>query len=618
MLENFNPTELFQEQQKQPPPQKVNNLPSSLRSFIATIHFLSPLAYQYIISVFKYHLPEVIPFDNWCESINGLPGFTSEVFKAIMIGKAQQKTIFCSLIIDEIQIKRSTEWHGNGMLPGLCGYINLGNSLMTDSCIEAKEALVFMLVGINVTWKTPIAYFLCSSLTGAQKYILANECIKKVEHCGIKIVSITFDGSPSNTSMATQLGCNLNLNVTSSTGLPVKNRSKAFYDPSNMLHLIRMTFFEEKILPCSNGNEINWQYIKYFYEIGYRNRKEDFFKDEFKLKLATDHLSTSVADGLAFYRTKLRIPEFQGSEETETFIRTINNCFDILNSRTQCGPMFKKPISWKNIRETSDYIRKSVDFLKSIQCRRNLGFKGFLIDLQNCIEMYRNYIEWDTLICLPMYKLSLNHLDVAFSSPEPLTAKQFQNVYKNLLPNGKSVPSSSLRTLNATTQKHLIYNWMPPDCENEEEMKVTYSPCTGQSIASYGAGVIISRLEKKLECYVCLAEIIVCEKNDLDGLLIGQKTIHGPMYPSRDMLKIVKICEQIFKSTPCKERNLLHMTVLVLRTLIGENVFEDLYEHMFDTLSESNHFILLIKVVIEEYFNFRLHHETFVQKMTFD
>lgn len=45
----------------------------------------------------------------------------------------------------------------------------------------------------------------------------------------------------------------------------------------------------------------------------------------------------------------MKIKEFEGCKETVKFIRIINTCFDILKSRSQSSPGFKKSINEKNI-----------------------------------------------------------------------------------------------------------------------------------------------------------------------------------------------------------------------------------------------------------------------------
>jgi len=50
----------------------------------------------------------------------------------------------------------------------MCGMVDLANNEPNEETDdEAKEVLVFMLVGIQGCWKAPIAYFFTSTLSAA-------------------------------------------------------------------------------------------------------------------------------------------------------------------------------------------------------------------------------------------------------------------------------------------------------------------------------------------------------------------------------------------------------------------------------------------------------------------
>lgn len=108
-----------------------------------------------------------------------------------------------------------------------------------------------------------------------------------------------------------------------------------------------------------------------------------------KVKLATQLLSDSVAKAIEHCDQDLQMIEFQGCEETVYFIRTVNRCFDILNSHSQSHPGYKKAISEKNINSITQFINEAVEYLKTIKSEnRSTGFVGFIIDLKNTISLY--------------------------------------------------------------------------------------------------------------------------------------------------------------------------------------------------------------------------------------
>ena len=53
------------------------------------------------------------------------------------------------------------------------------------------------------------------------------------------------------------------------------------------------------------------------------------------VRLAAQTLSSSVADAIEFLDVSMKLPEFQDSQPTVTFTRTIDRRFDILNSRIE-------------------------------------------------------------------------------------------------------------------------------------------------------------------------------------------------------------------------------------------------------------------------------------------
>ena len=52
----------------------------------------------------------------------------------------------------------------------------------------AKEAPVFMVVGINGSWKIPCYYFFIYGLSGAEKASLVKICVKKLYDPDVYVV----------------------------------------------------------------------------------------------------------------------------------------------------------------------------------------------------------------------------------------------------------------------------------------------------------------------------------------------------------------------------------------------------------------------------------------------
>jgi hypothetical protein len=84
-----------------------------------------------------------------------LPAFDALKLKAAE-SKENGKEVLGSLMLDEMSIKNHVSWDGKKYQ----GYIDLGNGADNDSLPMAKEALVFMVVSLNSSWKVPCGYFL--------------------------------------------------------------------------------------------------------------------------------------------------------------------------------------------------------------------------------------------------------------------------------------------------------------------------------------------------------------------------------------------------------------------------------------------------------------------------
>lgn len=615
----------------------------TIRSFAFTLYFLAPKAYDYIRKGFDFELPHEDAITRghmyiWTnDSIDGAPGFTKEAFTALRSATAiTQHIIICSLTIGEMSIKRQTEFDNN--FTNLYGYVNIGNDLMYDIAEEATEVMVFMLVAVRTSWKLPVAYFLTTGLNGHQKSILVKECLRKVEETGIRICSISFEGNSSNIAMARNLGCVFEFPNIKPWFLFKKHKIYVLFDASHMIQLIRCAFGEKQILKCANHRQIKWHYIKLLNDLlekkglYFGNKRKQkrllFFKQNVKVK--TELLNDSVADAIEYCLKTLELEEFAESEETIKFIRIINKCFDILNSRTVVAPFFKKAIGNQNVISTSKFISEAISYIQNIDYgNRKMGFHSLIINLRNVLYLFNDYVKNGLLEYLPMYRLGQDPLELFFASVRSKlryndnpTARQFQTMYRKLLIRTElgtrkigtydgpldqilTVNDSPVEKINNTTPKHLLlHDFYRYDEENLPELL----ECS-KNIAINIAGFIAYSLKNKMKCGVCISAILDDKINfDSSLIIITQKLRREFSYPTKDVVKIVLVCERLLRTVKIYNRKniLQYFNSKVLANFIGTNLFENLYQHMFDTTSqEGNHFILLIKSICEEYLEAR-------------
>ncbi|CAG4936009.1 unnamed protein product [Colias eurytheme] len=384
-----------------------------------------------------------------------------------------------------------------------------------DELPLATEALVFMVTCVNEAWKIPVGYFMANGLSGEQKHNLVIQCIRLLNETDIRVISLTFDGAPSNAAMATKLGCNLKKENLVTHFKVDKQEVAIMYDPCHNIKLIRNAWGEKKVFLDSEGNEISWIFVERLLElqaieglhaankltvahVNYENQK-------MKVKLATQLLSKSVTDALQTCKEK-KIFGFENCDATIKFIRTINDLFDIMNSRNLASYGFKKPLNSKNISESrakmleiDEYINrlKLLDGTFVLDSRKKTGFLGFKICIKSALFIYDKFINDSKpeFYFLPLYKLSQDHIEIFFGAIRSMggfnnnpSGYTFMSAYKKLLVhaefkisrNGNCLPLDDIRILhsanpnyakaiNNTAQKARLFDDNNVGTENPEE-----------------------------------------------------------------------------------------------------------------------------------------------------
>lgn len=156
---------------------------------------------------------------------------------------SKQSTLL-ALVIDEISIRKHIQWDGKKFH----GYVSYGIDLEDDNNAVCKEAFVLLAVCINARWKLPLGYFFTDGLSGEQKSTLVSQCVNLVIETGAEIVSLTFDGAPSNVAMCKHLGCIPDASQLKTDFIVNGNKMFAFLDPCHMVKLVRNTLGEKKCL----------------------------------------------------------------------------------------------------------------------------------------------------------------------------------------------------------------------------------------------------------------------------------------------------------------------------------------------------------------------------------
>lgn len=231
-----------------------------------TLNFYSNRAYEYVRQKFGKHLPSQSTLRNWYRSIDGYPGVLTESLDVIKgrceAAKKSNKTIFLALMLDEMSIKSQVIW--NEQLKNFVGYVDYGTGCDNDNTEKATEALVFLVNAVNDKWKAPIAYYLANKLSAQDKANITNELLIQLHSTGAEVISLTFDGAPSNKSMANILGANLrNAENLKTYFLHPCTKEKVFVllDICHMLKLIRNIFETKAVIYTDHAKMIKWYYL---------------------------------------------------------------------------------------------------------------------------------------------------------------------------------------------------------------------------------------------------------------------------------------------------------------------------------------------------------------------
>ena len=152
--------------------------PPELKSFALTVYLAN--AYEFVRRTFNLALPHQSQVRWWYSKIPAGPGFTKPAFEALRVKVEEAemigKKIICSLMVDEMAVKKHVSWDGTRYR----WFVDFGNVIEDGSAPASKDALVFMAVTVNGSWKLPLAYFFVDGLSGSERANLLTICIQRL------------------------------------------------------------------------------------------------------------------------------------------------------------------------------------------------------------------------------------------------------------------------------------------------------------------------------------------------------------------------------------------------------------------------------------------------------
>jgi len=165
-------------------------------------------------------------------------------------------------MLDEMSIRKHVEWDGKQ----LRGHVDIGTGVQDDTVPPATEALVFMVVAVNSSWKLPFSPSSKKYATGKDKANLLQQCLCRLDEAGVIVTSVTCDGASSNIAMFRELGASTNPDDLQVSFCHNNRKVYIILDVCHMLKLLRNTFASQTMVD-DDGHQIKWTYIEELHKL---------------------------------------------------------------------------------------------------------------------------------------------------------------------------------------------------------------------------------------------------------------------------------------------------------------------------------------------------------------
>lgn len=493
--------------------------PEEIRKFALTLRFYSPRAYDYVRNKFQKTLPHPTTIKKWyqCSNIQTKSGICTRSFELIRDKvdklKEEGKELYAGLIFDEMYIREHLQWMRDKKFSG---FITFGK--IAENCERlplATQVLVFLLSGINISFHIPIAYFFIGNLEAIDKVVLITSVIKMLNTAGVKLLTITCDGHPTNIAAYEMLGGSYDLNDLRPYFSNPENGSQiyTFLDPPHMLKLIRNSLTNRKVFYDRIGRPIEWMHFVNMVNLNdeaallsHKMTKAHInyeHKNKMNVLLAVQTLSQSTGESFKYLMDR-RYPEFENVSGTAEFCIRIDRSFDILNSDLQRPDnVYKSPVNEQSFGEIFAFIDDTIDYLQKLTLKPfqnfvtksdiKTGCKGMIIGLQNVKLIYLNVVQKKVLPQFALRNICQCSLESLFSrcrshsmlgnNTNP-NVNQFDSIMRKLIVNNEITSSEfancsdrlDILYVSSNVSKNSLIS-LPNNVRNAESTLSTENEC---------------------------------------------------------------------------------------------------------------------------------------------
>lgn len=441
-----------------------------VREFALTLDFYSHRAYEYVRDKFDRNLPHISTIRKWYanSSANGQPGISREAIdtltKLVTETKTEGKEFYCSLSFDETMIRQHVQYiDSQKIFSGLTTYGDRGDDLPI-----AKNAIVFMVNGINKQFSIPVAHHFIGVLNAEEKASLLGMVITAITQTNAIIINVTCDGLVTNFAMFRRFGASFKPdNLKTYFPNPVDgSRIYIMLDACHMLKLARNCILNQKKITDGDKQSIEWLHFERLVQVRTRDSfithkltKKHIECENYKQKvsLAAQTLSRSVANSMEYLMNSQQ-PSFRNCAGTIRFARQINDLFDVFNTGFSDTPgqnngnIFKTMLSCENAEQILPFLSESADYIRSLKINgtnilhssKKTGFLGFLMNIICLREIFELFLKTGKLSYIPTYSLSQDQLEAFFGrirskcgfNRNP-TAEQFKSAFRKITVNSE-------------------------------------------------------------------------------------------------------------------------------------------------------------------------------------